>query len=142
MDTLLLDTQLWDLCKDAFGNIAVASDPYSMAQDAASAIRLFLGECYYDTTRGVRYFEDILGHTPPLPLLKAELSTAAETVPGVTYAQAFIAVNSDRVVTGQVQCTSVAGDFSILGPIAGTGHFIIQATGIGLGSIPAPGAKT
>ena len=121
---------------DAFGNIAVASDPYSMAQDAASAIRLFNGELYYDTSKGVRYFEDILGEAPPLPLLKAELSDAAMTVPGVTFAQAFIVVTDDRVVMGQVQCTSRAGNFAVLGPIAGTGPLIIQTTGIGLGAVP------
>jgi hypothetical protein len=137
MQTLLLDTQIWDLCLDAFGNIAVASDPYSMAQDVASALRLFNGELYYNTAKGVRYFEDILGHSPPLPLLKAELTNAATTVPGVTSAQAFIAVsNRDRVVTGQVQCQSVTGSLAVLGPIAGTGPFVIQVTGIGLGAIP------
>ena len=137
MDTLLLDTQIWDLTLDALGNIAVASDPYSMAQDVASALRLFKGELYYNTAKGVRYFEDILGQTPPLPLLKAELTNAATTVPGVTYAQAFIVVvQPDRVVTGQVQCESTAGSFAVLGPISGTGPFIIQVTGIGQGAIP------
>ena len=137
MQTLLLDTQIWDLTLDAFGNIAVASDPYSMAQDVASALRLFNGELYYNTAKGVRYFEDILGHSPPLPLLKAELTNAATTVPGVTFAQAFIQVmQPDRVVTGQVQCRTNVGTLAVLGPIAGTGPFIIQVTGVGLGAIP------
>jgi hypothetical protein len=136
MQTLLLDTMRWDLCLDAFGNIAVASEPYSLAQDVASAIRLFNGECYYNTTRGVRYFEDILGQTPPLPVVKAELVNAAMTVPLVTYAQALIAVTDDRVVVGQVQCKSTVGDFAVLGPVAGTGHFVVQETGVGLGKIP------
>jgi hypothetical protein len=138
MQTLLLDMLRWDLVLDAFGNIAVASEPYAQAQDVASAIRLFNGECYYDVTRGVRYFEDILGKTPPLPLLKSELTTAAQTVPGVTAAKAFIAVTPDRVVTGQVQCTSAAGGFAVSGPLAGfgTGPFIIQTTGVGQGAVP------
>jgi hypothetical protein len=138
MNTLLLDTMAWDLCLDAFGNIAVAADPYSMAQDVGSAIKLFNGELYYDTAKGVRYFEDILGHTPPLALLKSELTDAALTVPGVTFSQAFIAVvQADRLVTGQVQCQSVAGNFVIVGPVAGTGAFTIHVTGVGLGAIPA-----
>jgi hypothetical protein len=143
VQTLLLDTRAWDLCLDAKGNIAVASEPYAQAQDVASAIRLFLAECYYDTTRGVRYFQDILGKTPPLPLLKAELTYAAQTVPGVTDARAFIQVTPDRVVTGQVQCTSAAGGFAVTGaistggtgPFIGTGPFVIQSTGIGQGAI-------
>lgn len=136
LQTLLLDTMRWDLCLDAFGNIAIASEPYALAQDVASAIRCFNGECYYDIGRGVRYFEDILGHTPPLPLVKAELVNAARSVPMVISAQAFIAVTEDRVVTGQVQCKSNVGDFAVLGPIAGTGSFIVQQTGVGLGKIP------
>ena len=136
MRTLLLDTQTWDLVLDAFGNIAVAAEPYAIAQDVASAIRLFNGELYYDTSKGVRYFEDILGHAPPLPLLKGELTNAALTVPLVRSAQAFIAVSKDRVVTGQVQCEAEAGSFLVIGPIAGTGPFTIQTTGIGTGRIP------
>lgn len=31
--TLLLDTLAWDLAVDAAGNIAVATEPYSLAQD-------------------------------------------------------------------------------------------------------------
>ena len=134
--TLLLDILSWDLVLDAFGNIAVAAEPYAMAQDVASAIRLFNGELYYDVNRGVRYFEDILGKTPPLPLLKAELTNAALSVPLVDTAQAFIAVTEDRVVTGQVQCTAVAGSFMVIGPIAGTGPFMIQAVGVGAGRTP------
>ena len=51
--TLLLTPQTWDLTVDASNNIAVAAEPYALAQDAASAIRLFQGEDYYDTTRGI-----------------------------------------------------------------------------------------
>lgn len=126
---------IWDLCVDAFGNIAVASEPYALAQDVASAIRLFNGELYYDTGKGVRYFEDILGLSPPLPLLKRELTDAALTVPQVASAQAFISVDRDRVVTGQVQCRSEAGDLLVIGAVANVGPFIVQVTGIGLGEV-------
>ena len=70
--TLLLDRGLWDLVLDAYGNVAVAAEPYSLAQDAASAIRTFNGEVYYNTTLGVQYFGPILGQRPPLSLMKAD----------------------------------------------------------------------
>ena len=38
MKSLLLDPRSWDLTVDVSNNIAVASDPYSLAQDAACAI--------------------------------------------------------------------------------------------------------
>ena len=44
MKTLLLTTDAWDLTVDVSGNIAVADEPLALAQDAASAIRLFAGE--------------------------------------------------------------------------------------------------
>lgn len=114
MKTILLDTVTWDPVLDVFGNIAVASDPYSLAQDAASAIRLFQGELYYDTLKGVPYWTSILGKSPPpLSLMKAKFVEAAKTVPGVVAAQCFIASVSDRGVSGQVQVTDTAGRLSV-----------------------------
>lgn len=109
MQTLLLDTVEWDLVLDANGNIAVASNPYSLAQDAASACRLFLGELWYDTTQGVPYFQEILGKAPPLSYLKSKLETAAKTVPGVVAAVVYISSIVGRRVSGQVQVTDSVG---------------------------------
>ena len=112
MNTLLLDTVAWDLVLDIDGNIAVASDPYAQAQDAASAIRLFLGELWYDTTKGVSYSQ-VLGQLPPLALLKQKFATAALTVPGVVSAQVFISGISGRTVNGQVQITNTTGQSAV-----------------------------
>lgn len=109
MKTLLLDRTTWDLVKDASGNIAVASDPYSKAQDAASACRLFAGELYYDTTLGVPYFQQILGKSPPLSYMRQKFVEAATRVPGVVRAAAYITSFKDRKVGGQVQVTDQAG---------------------------------
>lgn len=109
MNTLLLDTVTWDLVIDASGDIAVASDPYSDAQDVASAIRTFQGECWYDTTIGVPYWTQILGHNAPLSLLKAEFVDEALTVPNVATAQCFVASIVNRRVIGQVQITTESG---------------------------------
>jgi hypothetical protein len=107
--TLLLATDTWDLTLDHLGNIAVADDPYSQAQDAASAIRLFEGELYYDTTKGVPYWVSILGRSPPLALMKAKFVEAALTVPGVVEARCFIQEFTDRMVAGQVQIANDSG---------------------------------
>jgi hypothetical protein len=109
MRSLLLDQTTWDLCLDAAGNIAVASDPYALAQDVASAIRLFAGEAWYDTTLGVPYFDQILGHAPPVSLIKEQLTRAALTVPGVVAATCTLASIAGRQLTGQVRVTDVAG---------------------------------
>lgn len=112
-DTLLLDIDSWDLCVDANGNIAVAKDPYSMAQDVASAIKLFKGELYYDTSRGVPYLDGTLGDSPPISLLKAQMEDAAKSVPGVVDAKCTISDFSNRKVSGTVAFTTVAGTTGI-----------------------------
>ena len=103
-DTLLLTQGPWDLCIDAAGNIARASPPYALAQDVASALRLFLGELWYDDTKGVPYFQTILGQTPPLSLFQALMVQAALTVPGVVSATCTLSAfdRDTRTVTGQV----------------------------------------
>lgn len=120
--TLLLDTETWDLVLDIAGNIAVASDPYSLAQDAASAIQTFLKEVYYDTTYGVDYLGLILGKNPALQLLKQILVLQALTVTDVASAKVFIDNFSDRSISGQAQVTSAStgqvsvAAFSVVNP--------------------------
>lgn len=110
MKTLLLRPDTWDLTIDADGNIAVAEDPYSLAQDAASAIKLFLGELWFDTTQGVPYFSQIFGLPPNINLIKAKFVAAALTVPDVSAATVFITSIVGRNVSGQVQVTDSNGD--------------------------------
>lgn len=115
MSTIYLDPQTWDLALDASGNIALATAPYSIAQDAASAIRTFLGECYYDTTLGVPYWTQILGHFPSLDVMKAAFASAALKVPGVVSATVYITGADGRNITGQVQITDSNGTVSAAG---------------------------
>jgi hypothetical protein len=114
MKTMFLNPQTWDLAIDASGNIAAAQDPYALAQNAASAIRLFLGEQWYNTTLGVPYLtangrSQILARPVNVPLMKATLAAVAETVTGVSTAQVFITSIADRNVRGQVQVTDENG---------------------------------
>jgi hypothetical protein len=110
MATIFLDNATWDMALDVFGNIAVAKEPYSLAQDMASACRTFLSEVYYDTTLGVPYLTDILGRRPPVALLKAEIASEAQTVPGVKDGSAvcYLGEITDRRITGQVQGVDAA----------------------------------
>lgn len=112
MNTLLLDTSSWDLIVDGSGNIAMASEPYALAQDVASAIKTFLGEVYYDTTLGVPYFTKILGLTPTVAYFQQQMIDAALTVPGVVSATCVITGFAGRTITGQVNFTDSSGTIS------------------------------
>lgn len=107
--TLLLDQSAWDLVLDSAGNIALAAPEYALAQDVASAVRLFLGELWYAVEKGIPYFEDILGHLPPPSLLTGYIEKAALTVPGVVSAQCIIETFQGREVTGQIQFIDETG---------------------------------
>lgn len=108
MNTIYLSPSTWDLVADVNGNIAMATNPYAQAQDAATAIKTFLGECYYNTTLGVAWW-NILGQLPPINYVKAQLVAAALTVPGVTKAVVYITSFTARALTGQVQITTDDG---------------------------------
>lgn len=101
--TLLLDRDNWDLCLTANGDIAVASEPYSLEQDVASECRVFEGECYYDTTRGIPYPTSILGRPVPVQLYKEALSAAARRVPDVRDVTVYLSELTPRSIGGQVQ---------------------------------------
>jgi hypothetical protein len=110
VQTLLLDPEAWDLVLDVNGDIAVASNPYSLAQDAASQIKLFYGELWYQDNIGVPYWQQILGYLPPISVMKNAFVQAAELVPEVVTAQCFISSTTGRIVTGQVQILDDSGN--------------------------------
>jgi len=115
MNTLLLDRSLWDLVLDTNNNIAVATNPYSLAQDAASAVKTFRGEVYYDTTLGVPYYQELVGHLPPLSLVKADLVDAVLQVPEVVAAQVYLTDLTERLLSGQIQLEDKLGTITIVG---------------------------
>lgn len=109
MKTLLLDTVNWDLVLDIKGNVALANNPYSIAQDVASAVKLFAGELYYNTDKGVPYFEQVLGQYPPESLIKEELEKAALTVPETVKVKVTNLGLTNRGLSGNIEILDQAG---------------------------------
>ncbi len=107
--SLLLDLTQWDLLADARGNIAVASDPYAMAQDVANACKLFLGEQWYNVTTGVPWLEEVLGRAPPVGLLQSLLEQAARSVPGVVQARCTVQSLENRRASATLLFTDETG---------------------------------
>lgn len=123
--TLLLDQETWDWVLDANGNWAVASEPYSTAQDAASAIRTFLADCYWDQTLGIDYV-NIFSKRTPMPVLIQMLQAQALTVPDVASATVVITDLIDRTLYGAVTITSTKTGTSATVPFQVTS---LQGTG-------------
>jgi len=121
MDTLALDTSLWDLDVDAYGNIATVGDatPASaqtgpgmrLAQDVATRCRAWNGEVYYDTTQGIRY-PSILGAAPNLAVVQNAFNTEALKVPEceTAIAQFQFTAGSVREITGTLTVADVNGN--------------------------------
>lgn len=107
--TLLLDTVANDLVLDSNGDIALAAPPYSVAQDVASAMRLFQGELWYDGTQGIPYWQQFLGQNPTTSQIIAAFNNAALSVPGVLSASTVITSVAGREVSGQVQFSTNNG---------------------------------
>ena len=99
----------WDLALDANGNMAVVEGPSAMAQDVASAIRLFLGELYYDTSQGVPYFSQIFAEPFSTSMAEALLAQATLSVPGVVSARATVNSFVNRVLSGTVNFIDTTG---------------------------------
>ena len=115
MNTMFLNPDTWDLVVDDYGNIAMAGNPYAIAQDVASACRLWLGEARYDTTRGIPYETSLLGELPPQSLIASWFETEAETVPEVEAAQVVLSFDrATRQLGGQIQITQTSGETTTL----------------------------
>jgi hypothetical protein len=113
--TWLIDWESGGICLDANGNIAVASAPYSIAQDAATQMSTFRGECWYDTTQGVPWWQQIAGKRPPASLIASLYEAQVLLVPDVESAVATIAgVNAQRGVIGQMLVTDTDGNETAL----------------------------
>ena len=109
LSTILLDTDAWDMVLDSNGDIALAQPPYAVAQDVASAIRTFLGECYYNTNLGVPYWQDFLGQPFSQSAVIQAMNAAALTVPGVVTANTVITSFANGQVSGQIQFSTSDG---------------------------------
>ena len=116
MNTLLLDRSTWDLLLDHNGNIAVASETYAIAQDISSAVRVFQGECYYDTAQGLPYMSNILGRSQSVGVFQSQAEQEAQTVPGVAEARCLVkAMTQNRQLTGSILFTTTSGETSNVG---------------------------
>lgn len=113
--TLPLNPATWDLELDSNGNLSLSGKDYSIAQDVASAIRTFKGECWYDVTLGLPYFQSLLGQYPPPSYIISMIEKAAFTVAGVLAVTVMrLALNANRQLTGSVVVVSTDSETPLI----------------------------
>lgn len=108
-------SDFWDLAlvPSAGGvSLSVATGGAALAQNAATALDTFQGECWYDASLGMPYLQQVFGGgLVPLAYLKTKIQAVAGAVAGVASAAAYLSgPNPGRQVTGQVQLTSATGE--------------------------------
>ena len=108
MDTLELSSS-WDLVLDSNGNLAIQMGPAAIAQDVASAVSVFLGEAYWDTTLGIPWISDVFNSNYNPQLITSLLEQTALTVPGVVSAKATIISFSQGRISGTIQVIDTTG---------------------------------
>jgi len=112
--SLYLSPATNDITLDASGSLAVCAEPYRIAQDAATAIKTYRGECVYDATLGIPYWTEILGKAPPIELMRSYFTQAALAQVGAVSARVYLQSLPNRGIGGQVQITDANGSTSFL----------------------------
>ena len=110
-NTLMLN-QNWDIYVNDAGNIATVTDDYAIAQNIANAVRLFVGDAYFEKSKGIPYFESVLGekYATSQSVLINRWRQAALSVEGVTDCEPTPIYDKDnRIVGGNIVATTING---------------------------------
>lgn len=113
--SLLLDPDTWDITLDDGGNLAVTDNPYAVAQDVACACSTFQGECWYDSTLGIPYYQRILGHWPGTQLINVKMQEEAMKLSYVASAVCTAVSDRQRGITGVIMITDTNNENSAVG---------------------------
>ena len=110
-NTLMLNDK-WDIYVDEAGNIATVTDDYAIAQNIANAVRLFVGDAYFEQTRGVPYLTEVFSKKTGVSqsVVINRWRNAALTVEGVTACEPQpIYDNDGRLIGGKILATTING---------------------------------
>lgn len=111
MKTLALTNNEWDLYVDDFGNLAIKDNNDRLAQDVASSVRVWLGECPFDTDRGVDYGSPDTNRDE----LKLQINEQAGLVEGVNESMVVFDEFRDRTLKTTIYVTNENGEQVIVG---------------------------
>ncbi|THD51299.1 hypothetical protein ERD95_09030 [Enterobacteriaceae bacterium ML5] len=108
--SLMLDINTWDIGLDDKGNLQTVGNPYACAQDVATACSTFRGECIYNISAGIPYYENILGYNPGTGAVQTYLENEALRLPYIAQASATVINDSGtRASTGVIVTVDTNG---------------------------------
>ena len=110
-NTLMLNDK-WDIYVDEAGNIATVTEDYAIAQNIANAVRLFVGDAYFEQTRGVPYLTEVFSKKTGISqsVVINRWRNAALTVEGVTACEPQPVYDNDgRLIGGTILATTING---------------------------------
>lgn len=89
-----------------------ATGAQACAQNVVTTLRMYLGEWFLDTSKGVPWFQDILKKPENLALAEADLKAAILGVLGVNTILSFSFVQSGRGATVTVSLDTLYGNIN------------------------------
>lgn len=93
--TLALNEATWDLTLDNLGNIATKSDQRQKAQDVATSVKVYSGECVFDSERGLPY-NLVMAEQVNRPLLQEYVNIETKRIDGVQNTEVVVNGLKDR----------------------------------------------
>lgn len=111
MNILLDDDNEWDVNG---GNLNLVEGPDEISQIVTQRLKLFFGEWFLDTGRGVRYFEDILKKRVNGQKIDAELINEMSVAPGVINIKEFNSTfdSAKRTLSIQAKLDTIEGEIN------------------------------
>ena len=106
MISLKLIKDSWDIQLDENGLLLLADTDYSVAQNVATAVRLFTNDAYFDTETGIPHFQITYIRNPNLSVIRSRIKQTAEAVEGVLKATVILyPVTEKGVLSGVINLT-------------------------------------
>lgn len=97
-----------DIALDSKGNWMIKEGQAQKAQDASTSIKVWEGECVFDTERGVPY-DLILGKQPNYPLIQEYVNQEGKRIEGVLNCKAEFDGLNNRNLDFNIQVTTDEG---------------------------------
>ena len=104
-----------DLYLDINNNLALGEGLEAGANISKNAVLVTLGECLFNTTKGIPYFENIFNYFPLVDLFQAAIIRTVESLPFVNRTSNFQYKQENGIFSYSVTENTDLGDIQLNG---------------------------